>query len=136
MKYCPDCGETKTRDNFHVDRSHSTGLQTYCKPCGYQRTKAQRLANPERHRQARDAWYAANPEYSAAYRAGCSMADVRALRARGKCDICNSAKNLQIDHCHRTGRLRGLLCAQCNRGLGHFLDDPGRLRDAARYLAG
>jgi recombination endonuclease VII len=39
-----------------------------------------------------------------------------------------------IDHCYHTGLVRGVLHPTCNAGLGHFCDDPERLRRAARYL--
>lgn len=53
----------------------------------------------------------------------------------GKCAICGSpSDNLFIDHCHRTGRVRALLCLRCNSGLGFFDDDPDRLEAASRYI--
>jgi hypothetical protein len=62
----------------------------------------------------------------------------------GVCAICGGAethtyasgkvKDLAVDHCHATNTNRGLLCFNCNQGLGRFQDDPTRLRAAADYL--
>ncbi|SRR6266487_1693252 len=54
----------------------------------------------------------------------------------GKCAICNVyfGDRLQVDHCHVTKKIRGLLCRGCNSGIGFFNDDPGRLTKAASYL--
>jgi hypothetical protein len=57
----------------------------------------------------------------------------------GRCAICNVRPrdpfaSLEMDHCHRFGHRRGLLCGRCNRGLGLFDDEPARLRAAAAYL--
>lgn len=62
----------------------------------------------------------------------------------GVCAICGgkettkdkdgAPRRMPVDHCHTTGRIRGLLCTQCNRGLGMFSDSPERLRAAANYL--
>lgn len=57
----------------------------------------------------------------------------------GLCDICGGPpdgrwKRLCIDHCHKTGRFRGLLCFKCNRAIGYFKDSPKLLRKAAAYL--
>ncbi len=68
---------------------------------------------------------------------GLSAADWDELVALhgGACAICGTAgEELAVDHCHRTGRVRGLLCHDCNLGLGRFRDDPGRLQGAIDYL--
>ena len=60
----------------------------------------------------------------------------------GKCAVCNSEDvnnsrshgRLFIDHCHTSGKVRGLLCSRCNHGLGLFQDDIDRLRSAIEYL--
>lgn len=71
---------------------------------------------------------------------GLSIDDYRELLFlnNGRCHICNkkqSGKNLPVDHCHTTGRVRGLLCTPCNTALGLLGDDHKRLMKAAVYLA-
>lgn len=73
---------------------------------------------------------------------GLSVADWDAMLARqdGRCAICRTdrpggrGEQWHIDHCHETGDVRGLLCHNCNVGLGNFGDDPGRLLAAMAYL--
>ena len=48
--------------------------------------------------------------------------------------ICGSNESLVVDHDHKSGKIRGLLCNHCNRGLGHFRDDPDLLEFARIYL--
>jgi hypothetical protein len=57
---------------------------------------------------------------------------------QGRCALCGKqpgAKGLAVDHDHASGIVRGLLCSKCNAGLGHFDDDPRRLKKALEYLA-
>lgn len=56
-----------------------------------------------------------------------------------RCAICKRDKNefirmLAVDHCHTTGKIRGLLCTNCNAGLGMFRDNRTSLVMAIRYL--
>lgn len=57
----------------------------------------------------------------------------------GRCaiclDECASGQWLSVDHDHITKRVRGLLCRECNHGLGKFKDDVSRLRGAIKYLS-
>jgi predicted nucleic acid-binding Zn ribbon protein len=67
------------------------------------------------------------------------------LAQDGKCAICNQpetannnydkvTRRLAVDHCHKTGKIRQLLCTLCNQGLGSFKDDPVLIQAAIEYL--
>ena len=91
-----------------------------------------RAANPERHAAARrrsDLWltYGLTPEAYQALHDG----------QGGTCAVCSireTKRSLHVDHDHVTGRVRGLLCNSCNRGIGLLKDDPRILRSAIAYL--
>lgn len=70
---------------------------------------------------------------------GLSPAELAALlEQHGTCAVCGTAswgrRGPQVDHDHSTGKVRGVLCVNCNNGLGRFKDDPARLRAAAAYI--
>ena len=74
---------------------------------------------------------------------GISLKDYDALldAQGGRCLICQTLDSTPhgrfcVDHCHKTGKIRGLLCVRCNSGLGHFKDSPDLLLTAAKYLLG
>ncbi|WP_240203814.1 endonuclease VII domain-containing protein [Streptomyces actuosus] len=59
-----------------------------------------------------------------------------AAARRGLCEICPNAPPEHVDHCRKTGRVRGVLCFNCNSAIGKLGDDPGAVRRAAAYLEG
>lgn len=106
-------------------------------------------ANKEKIRESRREYQQANLEKVAARRRltnyGMTEYDWNRMNeAQGEaCKIClkhelhgptQASKPLHVDHDHKTGKVRGLLCQRCNRGLGHFFDSPDILFAAAQYL--
>lgn len=105
------------------------------------------LNNPDKVRENVRRWRENNPEKSKAAsrkqnlgQYGLTLADFEALNRKqnGLCCICQKTcskhKVLSVDHCHKTGRVRGLLCDGCNKGLGHFKDDFSTLIRAANHI--
>ena len=87
----------------------------------------------------------ANPEKvlrASLKRYGISPEEYNLLLAKqdGVCAICHTAEingfgtRLAVDHCHETKKVRGILCGNCNRGLGFYGHEPERLRAAIAYL--
>lgn len=58
------------------------------------------------------------------------------IEQSNQCAICLKVKKLVVDHCHETGKVRGLLCQSCNTGLGRLGDNLEGIMVAARYLQG
>ena len=62
--------------------------------------------------------------------------DLMSANQNNCCAICKekSEVNLSVDHCHSSGKVRGLLCKNCNLGLGYFQDNTNRINEAIEYL--
>lgn len=124
---CDTCCEMKPITDFHRRAVRNTDYTT-CFPC----RKAQR---PERYGERQRDW-----QLRKSY--GISLDEYNALLARqgGGCAICGRSSHgedryaLHVDHDHTTGMVRGILCARCNQGLGHFLDSQELLTAALKYL--
>jgi hypothetical protein len=66
---------------------------------------------------------------------GCDDVTLKNLLSSKECTICGEITNkLSVDHCHKTNKVRGILCQECNLGLGKFKDDPELLEFARIYL--
>lgn len=135
MKRCGKCKAAKAESEFGKDAARDDGLQPYCKPCRCKLSRRAYYANPEKaHRDNLRARYGITRE----------QYDVMLQTQGGKCAICRRAerargpngpsRRLAVDHCHTTGRVRGLLCQGCNLGLGGFEDSEASLLAASAYL--
>ena len=85
----------------------------------------------------------ADKHYKRVYGVGLSWVKQKLLDQDYKCAICKTVgfkmredhtTGMNLDHDHATGKPRGLLCHNCNRGLGLFQDNPSLLREAAKYV--
>lgn len=101
--------------------------------------KEWQTANKERVKALRRKWKKNNRQKLRAGVYGLSLEqhDKMLRDQEGVCAICHQESRrgmLEIDHCHSSELVRGLLCGSCNRGLGLFHDDPKLLVSAAEYL--
>lgn len=126
-RYCSLCDSYKSTQAFARSRGGFKGFHWYCKGCVNTKLGGARAALDRRMK------YGLKPEEFDCL-----------LESQGKvCAICQQSgerihrgckAGLVVDHDHKTGRTRGLLCSNCNHGLGHFRDDPQLLKKAAEYL--
>jgi len=127
LKRCPDCGEIKPVEEFARTRARKRGYHTYCLPC-----------HNQRGRETRERLYGGSRHYHLVRRYGIGAADVDAMIAAqgGVCAICGAAAPEHVDHDHATGKVRGVLCFNCNGGLGQFRDRVDVMQRAIAYLRG
>jgi len=103
--------------------------------------------NKEKHQEINRRWYVNNKEVTNKRtmnglfkKYGITEADYNQMfvNQNGRCLICKNTaekgKRLFVDHCHETGKVRGLLCNLCNSGLGFFKDSSANLKNAIKYL--
>jgi hypothetical protein len=115
-KHCRTCGEIKPHSEWQRNRSASDGLATLCKSCKAVKGRAGHL---KRHYGLTEA-----------------ERDEMVASQMGLCVICLNAPAVHVDHCHKTGRVRGVLCFNCNSAIGKLGDDPDTGRRAVAYLEG
>lgn len=125
---CPSCGETDI-SKFYLDKNGKRSNKL-CRECHKIQCKVRWHARTPIEKQAArvKAMYGLEPEqYKSMYET-----------QQGKCAICNeepkTKRGLHIDHNHKTGKVRGLLCHGCNVALGSFKEDVNTLNKAIEYI--
>ncbi|GAA4977252.1 endonuclease VII domain-containing protein [Yinghuangia aomiensis] len=115
-KRCPRCTAIKPHSEWHLHRRSADGFAAHCKAC---RAVDGRAGHLQR-------------KYGLTEERYQEMLEAQV----GRCAICLVARAEHVDHDHETGRVRALLCFNCNAALGQFKDRPDALRRAAAYLEG
>ena len=160
MKKCSKCKSIKEFTEFKKHRSHADGLSSQCKACISDNRKQPDIRM--RDRETTKLWRSKNPDKQREYRlrfrnteAGQRSVVNSLLKTNygitvdqynemfqsqeGKCSICRThqsslSRRLSVDHDHKTGKVRSLLCNFCNTAIGSFKDSTDLLNRAIEYL--
>lgn len=110
MKECMACKISKSLDDFHKHKGRRLGVTDHCKSCRNTMIVEKRhgLKSGQLNRMKEECNY--------------------------RCEICMKKLQLAVDHCHKSGKVRGMLCSNCNNGLGRFKDNIKNLKNAIKYL--
>lgn len=134
MKTCSRCGVEKALVEFRKHKGTKSGYGAQCAPCWNDYKIQWRKNNRDKqvqqnHRERLKRYGLTQEEF-----------DLLSKEQGGLCPICLTDQGTDgdgewsIDHCHETGRVRGLLCGQCNRAIGLLRDDTASLARAIAYL--
>ena len=155
MKKCTRCKEEKELFEFAKDKYNPDGLTYRCKKCRNIHYNEFYKRNPEKQKEKNDSqkgnrkkYYSSEEGIKSSRKShlkrafGMSLEEYEDILSsqKGKCAICEDFKThdkhgvLAVDHCHKTGEIRGLLCFKCNTILGSVNDDIQILINAIKYL--
>ncbi len=146
-KCCGPCERVLEDQKFYIKRykNGTVGLRSYCKDCSRKERDTWRASSSrdnERNKQYNKehaaeirgkklannywpelTWQAALDKWRSMYTA-----------QNGKCLFGHETTRLHVDHCHETGKVRGLLCYNCNNGIGRFKENIDVLKQVVIYL--
>lgn len=139
FKNCRSCGLSKKMEDFHKNANKDGRFNT-CKKCQYKRLQEFRKdpAHKERFKE-----YRRNNSITQRYGISIETYNDLVNIQQNKCKICGNHPNkkgpiqnqsLHIDHCHNTGKVRGLLCHLCNRAIGLFRERIDLIEKSLEYL--
>lgn len=160
MKVCKKCNNYKIYSDFNKSKDFKDGYYPVCRYCVKMYAKKWRNANKEKangygrkynllhskkHREASKKWQRLNPDkyknisLKRTHKINISCYNNMLKQQNYSCAICKKHKknfniNLSVDHCHKTGKIRGLLCSKCNTGIGFFNESKTNFINAIKYL--
>lgn len=133
QKQCIKCENIKDIERFNIHKTATDGRRNICKVCQNIYAQIKRQKDDGRSRN-----YSLQRDHGISHEEYLQMLESQG----GRCMICNTDKphrslyfkHFAIDHCHKSGKIRALLCNSCNTGIGHFNDDSDLLKKAINYL--
>lgn len=137
-KSCTKCGVEKELTEYTKNFNKKWGksyLRSSCRECDNARNRKYHADNKAKRAQQHKDW-----RNKKVFGLGDGEYETMLANQGGVCAICKkectSKPSLAVDHDHATGKVRGLLCSNCNNGLGRFKDDVELLNNAIGYLNG
>jgi len=143
MRECSKCKVYKLNRCFYK-RSDTYGFRSRCKECINKDNKTWHLNNKGKVNKRKNDYNKKNhnkvskakrnERYKKRYNITIEEYERMAKDQSNMCKICNKNTKLVVDHCHKSNKVRGLLCQGCNLGLGAFKDNYNNLNKAITYL--
>lgn len=141
---CKRCGVSKPLSEYNITATKRFRKPSVCRNCWTNYRVRWEGEHPDKRVKYHQKWYGGDGalvrlSYKLQNKYGLTIDDYVAMAEAqdGLCAICACPEpngRLCVDHDHETGAVRGLLCHQCNKGVGHFLDSAERCQAAADYL--
>jgi len=131
MKTCAKCGATKASTEFYKNAAKADRLSSWCRVCEGAYAKGYAAEHKEELKQ-----YRAENKRQAKYGISEGQFQAMLLAQNNCCACCRDAfvKEPHVDHNHKTGVVRALLCGPCNKGIGFLKDSALRCFLAASYV--
>ena len=130
MKKCSKCKISKSIEDFNKSKNSKNGVHHYCKTCLREFKNSRYNYSKSKLNRIKFKYNLSKSELNDMY-----------IKQNKTCKICEKEfdsvsehKGLYIDHCHKTGNVRGLLCKSCNSLLGYAYDNVNILQSAIKYL--
>lgn len=153
-KICSKCKTFKSYNRYNKDCTKPDGYKPSCKSCRkietqnyiknnkdkikeyYNKNNTEEFRINKRKYDSKRKMQCKNNYLKRTY--GINLTEYNNIlnKQNNKCALCNRKfkEKIYVDHCHKTGKVRELLCIHCNTSLGHFNDDIILLNKAIKYL--
>jgi hypothetical protein len=133
MKKCTKCGVEKPLSEFYKQKITIDGFAYHCKPCKNSIITRWKKDNPKKHK-----IHQKRTVLKRKYNLSIDQFKNMVIAQNNSCAICNikfkNERSTHVDHCHKTGVIRSLLCGQCNVLLGMAKESINILKSAQKYL--